>query len=99
MNAILLLSGAVISMLLWSPVVRAQGMTQNNPVYKELAELGRMTTGQIDIVYGVPCVEVMLESGESIMTLVHSIPSLKISNRSVPSFGMSGVNPKKFLKF
>jgi len=36
-----------------------------------------MTTGQIDIVYGVPCVEVMLESGESIMTLVHSIPSLK----------------------
>lgn len=36
-----------------------------------------MTTGQIEIVYGVPSVEVMLESGESIMTLVHSIPSLK----------------------
>jgi len=77
MNAILLVTGAIISMLLWSPYVRAQGMAQNNPVYKELAERGRMTTGQIDIVYGVPCVEVMLESGESIMTFVHSIPSLK----------------------
>jgi hypothetical protein len=77
MNAILLLSSAVISMLLWNPSVRAQGMPQNDPVYKELAELGRMTTRQIDIVYEVPCVEVMLESGESIMTFVHSIPSLK----------------------
>src|SRR4030065_1318641 len=64
-------------MLLWSPSVLAQGMAQNNPVYKELAERGRMTTGQIEIVYGVPCVEVMLESGESIKTFVHSIPSLK----------------------
>ncbi|MFA4901863.1 MAG: L,D-transpeptidase [Desulfobaccales bacterium] len=50
---------------------------QNNPIYDELAEQGRMTTGQIDIVYGVPCVEVMLESGESIRTFVYSLPSLK----------------------
>ncbi len=77
MKAILLLTGAVISLLLWSPLVRAQGMEQNNPIYDELAEQGRMTTGQITIVYGVPCVEVMLNSGESIMTFVHSIPFLK----------------------
>jgi hypothetical protein len=77
MNGILWLSGAVISMLLWSPAVLAQSMEQNNPVYKELLEQGRMTTGQIDTVYEVPCVEVMLESGESIRTFVQSIPSLK----------------------
>jgi hypothetical protein len=76
MNAILLLS-ALISLLLWSPSVRAQGMEQNNPVYKELVEQGRMTTGQMEIVYEVPCVEVMIESGESIRTFVQSIPSLK----------------------
>ena len=77
MKAILLLSGAVISLLLWSPVVRAQDREQNNPIYKELAEQRRMTTGEIDIVYEVPCVEVKLENGESIMTFVHSVPSLK----------------------
>jgi len=77
MKAILLLTGAVISLLLWSPSVRAQGMEQNNPIYEELAEQGRMTTGHITIVYGVPCVEVMLNSGESIKTFVHSVPSLK----------------------
>ncbi len=77
MKAILLLSTAVISLLLWSPSVRAQDMEQNNPIYKELAEQGRMTTGQIDIVFEVPCVEVMLESGESIRTFVYSVPSLK----------------------
>ena len=77
MKAILLLIWAVISLLIWSPAVRAQGREQNNSIYKELAELGRMTTGEIGIVYEVPCVEVMLESGESIMTFVHSIPSLK----------------------
>jgi hypothetical protein len=77
MNAILLLSSAIISILLWSPSVQAQDMAKDNPIYQELAERGRMATGQIDIIYGVPCVEVMLESGESIMTFVHSIPSLK----------------------
>jgi len=77
MKTILFLSSAVISLLIWSPSVRAQGTEQNNPIYEELAEQGRMTTGQITIVYGVPCVEVMLKSGESIMTFVHSIPSLK----------------------
>ena len=77
MKAIFLLSGAVISLLLWSPLVRSQGMEQNNSVYEELTEQGRMTTGQITIVYGIPCVEVMLNSGESIKTFVHSVPSLK----------------------
>jgi L,D-transpeptidase catalytic domain len=77
MKAILLLSGAVISLLLWSPLVLSQDMGHNNPIYEELSEQGRMTTGELTIVYGVPCVEVMLESGESIMTFVHSIASLK----------------------
>ncbi len=77
MKAIILLSGAVISLLIWSPSVQAQGMEQNNPIYKELAEQGRMTTGQIITVYGLPCVEVALKSGETIMSFVHSIPSLK----------------------
>jgi len=76
MKAILLLSGVVISMLLWSPSVRAQDMDKNNPIYKELSEQGRMTTGEIEIVYGVPCVAVMLESGESIRTFVYSLASL-----------------------
>jgi hypothetical protein len=52
-------------------------MEQHNIVYKEMAEQGRMTTREISIVYGVPCVEVMLNSGESIMTFVRSIPSLR----------------------
>ncbi|MGA8572878.1 MAG: L,D-transpeptidase [Desulfobaccales bacterium] len=77
MKAILLLSGAVISLLLWSPSARAGGMDQNNPIYEALAEQGRMTTGQITIVYGVPCVEVLLKSGESINTFVRSEPCLK----------------------
>ncbi|MHB8067505.1 MAG: L,D-transpeptidase [Desulfobaccales bacterium] len=77
MKAILLLSGALISLLLWSPSILAQDMDQNNPIYQELAQQGRMPTGEIEIVYGVPCVEVMLESGESIRTFVQSIPSLK----------------------
>lgn len=78
MKAILLLSGAVISLLLWSPSVQSQGMDQNNPIYKELAQHGRMTTGEIEVVYGVPCVEVMLNDGESIRTFVYSVHSLKI---------------------
>jgi lipoprotein-anchoring transpeptidase ErfK/SrfK len=59
------------------PPVRAQGMEQNSPIYKELAEQGRMTTGQIITRYSVPCVEVELKSGETIKSFVHSIPSLK----------------------
>jgi L,D-transpeptidase catalytic domain len=76
MKAILLLS-AVIPLLLWSPLLQAQDTEQNNPIYHELAESGRMTTGEVTIVYGVPCVEVRLESGESIRTFVYSIPSLR----------------------
>jgi lipoprotein-anchoring transpeptidase ErfK/SrfK len=78
MKAILWFTGAVIlSLLLYSPSVRAQDMDQNNPIYKELAAQGRMTTGEITTVYDVPCVEVMLNSGESITTFVHSIPAFK----------------------
>jgi hypothetical protein len=77
MKTILLLYGAIISLLLWSPSVIAQGIGQNNPIYEELAAQGRMTTGEVTIVYDVPCVEVMLNSGESIMTFVNSIPTLK----------------------
>ena len=77
MKAILLLSGALISLLLWSPSVRSQDMEPKNPIYEELAEQKRMTTGQVTIVHGVPCVEVMLNDGESIRTLVYSLPSLK----------------------
>ena len=77
MKTILFLSGAVISLLLWSPSVRAQGMEQNNPIYRELVEQGSMTTGEVTTVYGVPCVEVMLKSGETIKKFIHSVPSLK----------------------
>ncbi len=76
MRAILLLS-TVISLLLWSPSVQAQDTERDNHIYKELAAQGRMTTGEVTTVYGVPCVEVMLESGDSIRTFVYSVPSLK----------------------
>ncbi len=77
MNAKLLMISVITLLLLWSPPVRAQSMEQNNTIYQELAEQGRMTTGQIEMVYGVPCVEVSLKRGESIRTLVDSIPSLR----------------------
>jgi hypothetical protein len=77
MKTILLLSAVIISLLIWSPSARAQDLAQHNPIYEELAKQGRLTTREITIVYGVPCVEVMLESGESIRTFVHSVPSLK----------------------
>jgi len=77
MKTILFLCGAVISLLLWSPSVRAQGMEQRNPIYRELVEQGSMTTGEVTSVYGVPCVEVMLMSGQTIKKFIHSIPSLK----------------------
>jgi lipoprotein-anchoring transpeptidase ErfK/SrfK len=77
MKTILLLSGVVVALLLWGPSVQAQGMEQDNPIYQELTEQGRMTTGQIVMRYGVPCVEVALQRGETIMSFVHSIPSLK----------------------
>jgi hypothetical protein len=77
MKTILLLGGVIISLLLWSPSVPAQSLDQDNPVYKELSEQGRMTTGLVTDVYGVPCVEVMMRDGETIQMLVHSIPSLK----------------------
>jgi lipoprotein-anchoring transpeptidase ErfK/SrfK len=77
MKSIFLLSCVVISLLLWSPSLQAQGMEQNNIIYEELAEQGRMATGEVTMVYGVPCVEVKLESGESIRTFVISIPSFR----------------------
>ncbi|MDI6812485.1 MAG: L,D-transpeptidase [Deltaproteobacteria bacterium] len=77
MKAILLFSSALISLLVWNASTQAEGIEQRNHIYRELAEQKRMTTGEITSVYGVPCVEVMLNSGESIRTFVHSIPSLK----------------------
>jgi lipoprotein-anchoring transpeptidase ErfK/SrfK len=76
MKAILSWSGVVFLLLLWSPFVQAQGLKQSS-LYKELAEQGGMTTGEITVVYGVPCVEVMLHSGETINSFVRSIPSFK----------------------
>ncbi len=54
-----------------------QDVKQNNSIYEDLAKQGRMTTGEITTVYGVPCIEVMLNDGESMRTLVYSIPALK----------------------
>lgn len=82
MKAILSLSGAIILLLLWSPFVQAQDLKQSS-LYKELAEQGGMTTGEITMVYGVPCVEVMLQSGATIYSFVHSIPSFKQKNLMV----------------
>jgi lipoprotein-anchoring transpeptidase ErfK/SrfK len=77
MKALFLWSGALIFFLLGSPAVQAQGMEKNSPIYRELAEKGLMTTGEITQVYGVPCVEVMLRTGETIKTFVDDVPSLK----------------------
>jgi len=75
-NALLWLC-AVAALLVWSPAVQAQNLEQDSSLYKELAAQGRLTTRQITLIYGVPCVEVMLQDGESIRSFVHSIPSLK----------------------
>lgn len=77
MKTLLLLSGMVIAVSLWNLSVQAQDMEQDNPIYNELAAQGRMATGQVITRFGVPCVEVDLRSGETIMSFVHSIPSLK----------------------
>ncbi len=77
MKAILLVTVVVISLLLWSPALQAQDIGKDNPIYKELAASGRMTTGEIVEVHGVPCVEIKLDSGESIRTFVYTIPTLK----------------------
>ena len=82
MKAISVSSVVVISLLIWSPLLQAQGMEQKNPIYEELSEQGRLTTGEVTDVYGVPCVEVMLERGESIRKFVKSIPSLE--KRAIP---------------
>ena len=78
MKAILLISGVVIALLLSGPSAQAQDMEQDNPIYKELAAQDRMTTGQIITKFGVPCVEVKLNGGETIMSFVHSIPARPI---------------------
>ncbi len=77
MKAILWLSALTLWLGIWAPAALPQDLEQDNPVYRELADQGRMTTGQIETVYGVPCVEVMLQDGESIRSLVYSIPSLR----------------------
>jgi lipoprotein-anchoring transpeptidase ErfK/SrfK len=77
MKGIFLAINIVISVLLWIPPVHAQDVDRDSPLYKELAEQGRMTSGLITNVYGVPCVEVALKSGETIRSFVNSIPSLR----------------------
>lgn len=77
MKAKLLWSGALISFVFWSLAGSAQVIDKNNAIYKELAHLRRMTTGEIEMVYGVPCVEVQLKDGESIRTFVYTVPSLR----------------------
>jgi lipoprotein-anchoring transpeptidase ErfK/SrfK len=81
-KAIIMLSCAAISLLIWSSSLQAQDIEQKNIIYEELAEQGRMTTGQIITVYGVPCVEVMLDNNESIRKFVNSIISLR--KKSIP---------------
>ncbi len=82
-KALFMLSFAAISLLIWSPSLQAQGTEQKNITYEELAEQRRMMTGEIITVYGVPCVEVMLEPNESIREFVNSIPSLR--KKSIPN--------------
>ncbi len=77
------LINAVTALMLWIPAVQAQGPDRSNPIYKDLAEQGRLTTGQITMVYGVPSVEVVLKSGETIASLVSSMPSLR--KRALPA--------------
>lgn len=77
MRAIMSVCGIIISVVLWGPAVLAQGLEKSSPIYKELAHKGVMTTGEVTNIYGVPCVEVELKSGETIQSFVHSIPSLK----------------------
>jgi hypothetical protein len=77
LKAIFMLICAAISLLIWSPSLQAQDFEQENIIYEELAEQRRMMTGEIITVYGVPCVEVMLEPNESIREFVNSIPSLR----------------------
>lgn len=57
--------------------LEAQDLMRKNSIYKELAERGVMTTGEIEIVYGVPSVQVRVPDGETIQSFVHTIPSLK----------------------
>jgi lipoprotein-anchoring transpeptidase ErfK/SrfK len=77
MKPIFLLSSAVISVVLWCQAGLAQVSKQANPIYRELAERGVMTTGEVELVYGVPSVQVRVPDGETIQSFVHSIPSLK----------------------
>jgi len=76
-KTIFLLTAATMLLLVGSSAGQAQEIDKNHPLYKELAEQNRMTTGEIEIVYEVPCVEVMLNDGETIRDLIHSIPYLK----------------------
>jgi lipoprotein-anchoring transpeptidase ErfK/SrfK len=75
-----------LMLLLCSPSVRAQvteqdtSNYQDNPIYKELAERGRMMTGLVVDRFGVPCVEVNLNAGETIKSFIHTVPALKIKS-------------------
>lgn len=77
MKGVFFLVGVLISLLLLGPPVPAQNLEQHSPIYRELSEKGVMTTGQIVDIFGVPSVEVIIPSGETIKSFVHSVPSLK----------------------
>jgi hypothetical protein len=77
MKVLYLLTIAATSLLFWIPSAISQDIDQKNPIYEELARHGRLTTGQITTVYDIPCIEIKLNSGESINTLVNSISYFK----------------------
>lgn len=77
MKAIYIINLILISLFIWSPPLQAQSLSRTNPLYQELAERGVLTTGEIEIVYGVPCVQVRVPDGETIQSFIHSVPSLK----------------------
>lgn len=77
MKAFFLINFLLAFWSVWSPPLHAQTHNQNNPIYRELAERGVLTTGEIEEVYGVPAVQVRVPDGETIQSFVHSIPSLK----------------------
>ncbi len=77
MNLLFFFISAFTSWLVWSQPVLAQEVRPNNPIFRELAERGVMTTGEIELFYGVPSVQVRVPDGETIKSFVHSIPSLK----------------------
>ncbi len=77
MQKMLWLVLALLAVMLAGGPGLAQEKLQTSPIYRELAERGVLTTGEIEIVYGIPCVQVRVPDGETIQSFVRTIPSLK----------------------